>query len=208
MSMWAFVGMCPCGLLSMWAIICVGIFRVSIYDSGHSSVRIYRVCICHRTGYFCPSQKSGLLHMRVWTAPVWRCSCNSSSYLFSLGSNTALSWDRCWVTYTADEMSLDNPSVHNQCAEYFSEVTVTTNRSATWCFRRIAVMMCPRVNVNQISSWTLPLLCDHCWMDRQDTREKKSFYTKFFVVLKILLYNMKLLVISYYLVRSAYSTIF
>jgi hypothetical protein len=52
--MWAFVpvGMFPCALLSMWAIIGVGISRVSIYDSGHLSVRNLRVGFFHRTQWF------------------------------------------------------------------------------------------------------------------------------------------------------------
>jgi hypothetical protein len=80
-------------------------------------------------------------------------------------------------------MSLDNPSVSGQCAEYFNEVTIlqafkyTTNPSATGCLKIIAVMTYPRVDVNQISSWTVPLIFDHWLIGRQDSR--KNAYIEF-----------------------------
>jgi hypothetical protein len=75
--------------------------------------------------YLCPSQESGILsHVRVWTAPIWCCQCSFTSEWFPSERSTAL--NRAWrqVTYAVDAMSLEIPSVSNQCAEYFNEITI------------------------------------------------------------------------------------
>jgi hypothetical protein len=136
-----------CVVLAILTWILPNLIQLQYFCISHSG------CTGHAHRYFWPSQETDILaHVRVWFPP---------------GSNTTLNWARRWETYAVDTMLLDKPSVSNQCAEYFNEVTIlqafkyTTNPSATGCFKIIAVMTYQRVNVNRISSWPVSLIFDY-----------------------------------------------